>query len=259
MGHNRYKIQTLSLFIATLLFMVLMAVSFWNASLKSDIPLGPWPSIFLISLILSMISASLFYIAYKRATDPKLVEEEINTQVNEVRAQLIEEMNKDKEKVEDQDKRLILESTINKIIPKGNFKNSESLIAKLLKNLADEFQIVCGIYYSFNKQKKVFSMQTSYALQSDAKVADFKTGENLNGQSAENQDIIIVNDIPEDYFTVESGLGKSLPRHLCLVPIVSDKKTIAVLEFATFIEMPERANEILSAVASHVGEKINSL
>ena len=232
-----------------------MAISFWNVSRDAN-DLGPWPLIF---LILSIISSTLFYIVYTKATNPKLIEEEINNQVSQARIKIIEELNKDKETAEEIDHKQEVETITNKIVPKGNFKSVDALIKKLFTNLASEFQVVCGIYYSFNKQKKVFSMQVNYALQNDATVPDFKLGENLNGQAAENQEIMIVSDVPEEYFTVESGLGKAKPRHLIIMPFIGDKKTSAVLEFATFIEMPAIGNEILSSVAKLVTEKLNQL
>lgn len=255
MGHRQYKIQILFLFIATVIFILLMAISFWNP-VRGEINIGPWPVIF---LVLSIISVTLFYLVYSKATNTKLIEEEINLQVNQARTQLIEELNKDKETEEEVDSRKEIETAVNRIVPKGKFKTADSLIKKLFTNLANEFQMVCGIYYSYNKQKKVFSMQTSYALQSEEKVPDFKAGENLNGQAADNQEIMVISDVPEEYFTVESGLGKGKPRHIIIIPFAGNKTTTAVLEFATFIEMPANGIEILSKVARLVEEKINQL
>ena len=252
MGYKRYKIQTLFTFIAAMIFMLLMAISFWNVS-KDKIVIGPWPLIF---LILSLISIILLFLAYSKATDSKLIEEEINTQVNQTRTQILEELKTEKESEKEVDTTPETETIVNRIVPKGKFKTSSSFIKKLLSNMANEFQIVCGIYYSYNKQKKVFSMETTYALQQDAKVADFKHGENLNGQVADNKEIMIVSEIPETYFTVESGLGNATPKHLVIIPFIRDKRTTAVLEFATFMEIPVNTVEILTKVTELVVEKL---
>ena len=252
MGNKRYKIQILFLFIASLIFIVLIATSFWNV-LKDEIVIGPWPLIF---LILALISVTFFYLVISKATNSKLLEEEINTRVNQARTQILEDFNKDKETEEEVGDKLETDTIVNRIVPKGKFKTSNSFIKKLLSNMANEFQIVCGIYYSFNRQKKVFSMHTTYALQQDAKVTDFKFGENLNGQAADNKEIMIVSEIPDEYFTIESGLGSAKPKHLVILPFIENKKTTAVLEFATFIEIPAITAEILTKVAVLVTEKI---
>jgi transcriptional regulator with GAF, ATPase, and Fis domain len=231
-----------------------MAISFWNVSKNESI--GPWPLIF---LVLSIISTTLFYMVYSRATNAKLIEEEIKSQVSKARTKIIEELNKDKETEEEVDTDQEIETAVSKIVPKGKFKTADSFIKKLFSNLANEFQIVCGIYYSLNKQKKVFSMQTRYALQDDVKLPEFKLGETLNGQAAENKEIMIVSEIPEDYFTIESGLGNAKPKHIIIIPFIGDKKTIAVLEFATFIEIPSNATEILTRVATLLEEKLKQL
>lgn len=254
MGYKLYKIQSLVLFIASLIFIVLMAISFWNVS-KDEI-VGPWPLIF---LVLSIISTTLFYMVYSRATNVKLIEKEINKQISEARTKIFEELNKEKETEEDVDTDQEIETIVSRLVPKGKFKTADSFIKKLFSNLANEFQVVCGIYYLLNKQKKVFSMKASFALQDDAKIPDFKLGENLNGQAAENKEIMIVSDVPEDYFTVESGLGSAKPKHIIIMPFIGDKKTIAVLEFATFIEIPANGSEILTRVATLLEEKLKQL
>lgn len=256
MEYNRYKFQSFLLFTASLLFIILMAVAFWNVTIKSDIVIGLWPLVF---LSLSVLSISLFFLVYKKATNSKLIEEEINNQLTQARAKIIEEFSKEQETEEDVDHEQEIEAIIENILPKGNFKSADSYIKKLFANLANEFQMVLGIYYSLNKRKKVFSMQSAYALQSDRTVPDFKPGENLNGQAADNKDIMIIPDVPEDYFLVESGLGKGKPKHLVIVPFVQNNETVAVLEFATFMEMPANGSQILTEVARLVQEKLNQL
>lgn len=254
MGHKQSKIQTLILFITTLSFILLLAISFWNIS--KDLKIGPWPLVF---LILAILSATLQYYLYLQATNRKQIEDEIEEKVNKARAQIIQEFNTDTETEEVVEDEQNIDTAVNNLVPKGNFKTVDSLINKLLSNLSNEFQVVSGIYYTFNKQKKVFSMRSKFALQDDAKIPDFKLGENLNGQAAENKEIMLIDEIPEDYFTVESGLGKAKPKHLSIIPFIRNKTTIAVLEFATFIEMPADAGEILSRTAKLVEEKISQL
>jgi hypothetical protein len=54
-------------------------------------------------------------------------------------------------------------------------------------------------------------------------------------------------------------LGKAKPRHIVIIPFPGNKPTTAVLEFATFIEMPPNGTEILSKVALLMEEKIKQL
>jgi uncharacterized membrane protein len=199
MGYNRNKIPSLILFISTLVFITLMAITFWN-TIRNGSPLGGWPLVF---FILAVGSAACFFLIYLRATNPETIEEKINTQVNNVRAKLLEELNQNKETVEEVNSQEDIENTVSKILPKGTIKSPDTYAKKLLANMADEFQIMCGVFYSYDNQKKVFSRLADYAMSNKESIADFKIGENLNGQAAENQEIMVVSEITEDYFTVE--------------------------------------------------------
>jgi PAS domain S-box-containing protein len=63
----------------------------------------------------------------------------------------------------------------------------------------------------------------------------FRFGEGLVGQCAIEHDTIIRTEIPDDYFTITSGiLGDRKPKCLLLVPLLIDEKLYGVLEFAGF-------------------------
>ena len=48
----------------------------------------------------------------------------------------------------------------------------------------------------------------------------FRYGEGLVGQAALEQKQIIVRNVPDDYVRVVSGLGETVPRHICVTPIL---------------------------------------
>ena len=84
-----------------------------------------------------------------------------------------------------------------------------------------------------------------------------ETARGLTKQAFDDNEVHVVDDVPDDYF-VESGLGKSRPRHLVVVPAHVDGKPNAVLELAFFhpVEPPDLA--LLRRAADSVGAAIRS-
>ena len=252
MWFRQHKIQSLILFIATLLSMLLMAVSFWNPTRNKQIDLGGWPLVF---LFLNIITVSLFYLIYRKATNERITEQRILEKVAEERAKILGELNSKEDDITTNEN-VEIDELAGKIIPKGNIKTAESFGNKLLTNLASELQIVLGLIYSGKGKGNTFSYLAGYALPAEKKPADFKAGESLTGQVAENKELLVLRDLPEHYFNVESGLGKSKPRNLVITPIVNKNKTIAIIELATFINIDKNTELLIQKVSSLVAEKM---
>ena len=74
--------------------------------------------------------------------------------------------------------------------------------------------------YAFNKRKRVSNR--------------FALGEGLVGQCALEKKTILVNDVPEDYVEISSGLGSAPPRNIAVLPILFEGKIRGVIELASF-------------------------
>ncbi|MBA4370173.1 MAG: hypothetical protein C0418_01155 [Coriobacteriaceae bacterium] len=89
-------------------------------------------------------------------------------------------------------------------------------------------------------------------------VSEFKPGEGLVGQAAlEQQDVILAN-VPEDYITIQSGLGKAVPRHILAKPIVHNGEVKAVIELGTLHEFVESQSLFLDTVAESIAIAVES-
>lgn len=80
------------------------------------------------------------------------------------------------------------------------------------------------------------------------KAPSFGPGEGLVGQAALTHDATVVNDPPEGYLRVRSGLGEAAPRAIVLVPLVRDGKVKGVVELALFKAWSDRDAELLLSV-----------
>ncbi len=160
---------------------------------------------------------------------------------------------KKEEKFEDID----IEHYLKKILPKDSSKlTAIKFTEKILSNFAKEFDIVQGLFFIRKKGSNDFNISGKYAYFGETDPPEFKIGETLSGQAAFNKTILYVNEIPENYVTILSGLGSSSPRFLLIIPIVFNNETIAVIELASFKEIKKGWNKLFEEIALKIGEAL---
>jgi CHASE3 domain sensor protein/putative methionine-R-sulfoxide reductase with GAF domain len=80
-------------------------------------------------------------------------------------------------------------------------------------------------------------------------------GEGLVGQAALEKEIIILTDVPDGFFDVESGLGRTAPRHVIVVPLLHEDSVMGVLELASLDGFEDRHQELLDLVGRNVAHR----
>ncbi|MGE0090332.1 MAG: GAF domain-containing protein [Bacteroidales bacterium] len=146
---------------------------------------------------------------------------------------------------------------IKKTLPKDSSKlTTTKFTEKILSNLAKEFDFVQGLFFIREKGTNEFNLSGKYAYFGDTDPEGFKIGETLSGQAAFNKTIVYLNEIPENYVSILSGLGSSSPRYLLIIPVVFNNETIAVIELASFKEMESKWNKLFDELAIKIGESL---
>ncbi len=99
----------------------------------------------------------------------------------------------------------------------------------------------------------------SYAFTQRKRLANaIKPGEGLVGQAALEKESISISEAPEDYVTVNSGLGEAVPRNLLATPVTLEGEVQGVLELGTFKPFNDAQIELLKLVSENVAIAINS-
>ena len=83
--------------------------------------------------------------------------------------------------------------------------------------------------------------------------------EGLVGQAAQQDTLIRLDDVPQDYFLkVSSGLGEGLPRSVLVIPTSDDDRVNGVIELGFLRALTERDVELFELIADNIGTSIEA-
>ncbi|PKH35063.1 two-component system sensor histidine kinase/response regulator [Pseudomonas sp. 43NM1] len=83
-------------------------------------------------------------------------------------------------------------------------------------------------------------------------------GEGIVGQAVRQARLIRLDDVPQGYFRVSSGLGEGLPHSVMVVPTSDDDRVNGVIELGFLRPLEERDVELLELIASNIGTSIEA-
>lgn len=97
------------------------------------------------------------------------------------------------------------------------------------------------------------SLTHGYAMGIARQSISYQPGEGMVGRVAADGTRLCIDNVPEGYITVYSGLGSSSPTQLALIPIKNGERVTGVLEIAAFTPLNEttliRLEECAAAMA----------
>ncbi len=131
-------------------------------------------------------------------------------------------------------------------------------IVRHLVNFLEANQSGLFLLNDVNKEDIHLELVATYAYNRERKKKKkIYMGEGLVGMCAVEKSTVYLNDIPEGYLSISSGLGGSTPRSLLIVPLKLEDEIFGVIEIASFnkfkeheIEFVERVTESISSTLS---------
>lgn len=130
-------------------------------------------------------------------------------------------------------------------------------IDKLIWKLCDHFEISQALLYTKGEEKGRFNLIASYAfIASDNDLKYIVAGEGLAGQAVIDGAPYFVNDIPQGYLKVVSGLGESLPKTLLIIPCMQEAEVQTVFELSSLQEYSKSKFEEIVLICNHLSTLI---
>jgi low affinity Fe/Cu permease len=254
---KKYRLITIVLFILLIIVLLFLSINLYNASLNKEYLYNKSITVICI-ILLFIISTCKLFINYKLSDENK-INQKIKKIVEDEKAKILADYKKQEVHEEKADETEVnVDEIVEKIIPNPkNLTTLKSYTEKVLSNIAKEIEVVQGLFYARTKKTNLFTVAGEYAFTGEKKPKDFKLGLTLPGQAAKSKDLLIVNQIPDSYYSVESGLGKSMPKNIVIVPIINKNAAIAIMELGTFKEINSTEQKVLKVLSSKLGDKIN--
>jgi len=137
-------------------------------------------------------------------------------------------------------------------------KTINELGSQVLVALAQilEFQIASV----FINENECLTLTSSYSYNvRKSNLNKFKFGEGLIGQAALEQKMLVYTDVPNDYISIKSGLGEISPSVIVVVPLVYQKKVIAVIEMGSTKEITQTKLDFLTQISENLAVGFNSI
>jgi PAS domain S-box-containing protein len=116
-----------------------------------------------------------------------------------------------------------------------NHNKIEELSTQVIANLIKYVNAIQGVLFLYNEETQKLTNIATYAYNRSKHVQrEFAIGQGLIGECAYEMDIIYRTEIPDDYFTITSGiLGDCKPQSLLIVPLIAEDKLQGVIEMAS--------------------------
>lgn len=116
-----------------------------------------------------------------------------------------------------------------------------------------------ALYLAKDKDgKRVVELSSGYALSiGESTVISFEFGEGLVGQAAAGGKTIYVDDIPEGYVKIISGLGSASPRYLLIVPMNRENRVSGIIEIASFTPISEDQRKFVEESAQLLSDRLS--
>ncbi|MGZ8553189.1 MAG: response regulator, partial [Chitinophagaceae bacterium] len=143
-------------------------------------------------------------------------------------------------------------------------KDLNTVTRRILSELAQVVNAQKGMFYILepeetNKNPKL-KLFAAYAFGDEVKTSkEFSLGEGLVGQCALEKERILLTNVPKNYMKIGSGLGKSAPVNLVVLPVLFEKEIKAVIELASFDPFTETHLDVLNQLTENIGIVLNTI
>jgi F0F1-type ATP synthase membrane subunit b/b' len=216
---------------------------------------------FLQSYLLTRKSAIALKENNKLSEALKLEKLNLEERIEERTQTLTQQSEELKKYQEEQEKQNWVNEGLNLItdVMRQNKEDYEALADQLLATLVKQVGAAMGAMYLLTKVYSEDKLQLSanYGLNKDARIDIIDVNEGLTGKCFSTGKENYIEEIPERYFSISSGLGSSTPKILALIPMRIDEFIIGVVEIASFKPITDIHKAFLIRAIENISAQLN--
>jgi hypothetical protein len=139
-------------------------------------------------------------------------------------------------------------------------KGSKELLQAGIHAICKQLEAGQGAVYIAKEESGIrkVELKAGYALSiGESTVIKYEFGEGLIGQSAAGAKTLYVDEVPEGYVKILSGLGSASPRYLLIVPMKKEEKVIGVVEIASFSPISDNERKFVEESAQLIAGSVS--
>lgn len=152
---------------------------------------------------------------------------------------------------------------------KGRFEISEAerisskeiadLSYNIIRSIVNYIDALMGAIYLYDNVKEKIELVAAYAYDKQKHFnASFKPGEGIVGACILEKEKIVLNNIPEDYIKITTGLGSGSPSYIAVIPIVFRNEINAAVEVAFMNKPDDYKIEFIEQIGDSIGSWIDA-
>lgn len=108
-------------------------------------------------------------------------------------------------------------------------------------------------FYIFDSYSNNFNIQSFKGLEGKFENQTVKLGDGMLGSAAQDPKKLHLFDvIPDDFYSIKSGLGESKVRELCLMPLYLNDQLLGIVELASFNHFNDRDIELMERLKENL-------
>ena len=131
--------------------------------------------------------------------------------------------------------------------------NERDIAAYGIQTICQYVEAKIGILYLKSpSDENVFTQVGSYAIEGSELRPYVEKSSGLTGESIVSQKQLVISEIPDNYLSVSSSLGKAKPVHVVIQPLVYQDETIGVFEVGFFRKIDATILHFLERAATNL-------
>ncbi|NJL11646.1 MAG: GAF domain-containing protein [Microscillaceae bacterium] len=114
-----------------------------------------------------------------------------------------------------------------------------------------------GLFIMTESEPPVLEMKAAFAYNKrkyDEK--QIQIGQGLLGQVVLEKDLIYLDNAPDEYVQITSGLGRANPRHVLICPLMVNEDVLGALEIASFKPLPPHELEFVRRLSENIASTL---
>jgi len=143
-----------------------------------------------------------------------------------------------------------------------NNDNLNEFSVLIIQNLVKYLNAEQGSFFLVNNNddNKTLKLTSSFAMnRRKYSELELEMGEGLVGTCAIEKSIIYLEEIPDDYITVSSGLGNAKPKSLLLAPLKLEDTVLGVVEIASFQKFKPHEIGFIEKITENIASTLKAV